>query len=279
MVPHCLVRTVKCLPLTVAERALQERKRLLLTHYSTSPEPTNQYSRPMETNRSAGRCVCLPCIWCMRAILRVVPFLFPVLIPNKIILIRIKALSLNMCVEFYRQAGLDYNASNIEFHFLSGGGGNFVAVSAMSIQLKHGWTQQQICTQNDPIYVNRRRRTWRKLNGCCFNMIPVHYNVVLEKLKVPCVEFVTTSTVVRGSIVYLVHTCMHEHPPCYSTYRQLMELMCREMPTTTKKKQQRFEILPKISSTNVFWRKEMHSTSLWSCRDTRNVFWWETVNL
>lgn len=29
-----------------------------------------------------------------------------------------------MCLEFYRQAGLDYNASNIEFHFLSSGGGN-----------------------------------------------------------------------------------------------------------------------------------------------------------
>lgn len=57
--------------------------------------------------------------------------------PDEIILIWVKAVSLNMCLEFYRQAGLDYDASNIEFHFLCGGG-NFVAVSAMSIQLKHG---------------------------------------------------------------------------------------------------------------------------------------------
>ena len=58
--------------------------------------------------------------------------------PDEIILIWMKALSLNMCLRFYRRAGLDYKASNIEFHFLSGSGGNFVAVSAMSIQLKHG---------------------------------------------------------------------------------------------------------------------------------------------
>lgn len=31
--------------------------------------------------------------------------------PDEIILIWIKALSLNMCFEFYRQAGPDYNAS------------------------------------------------------------------------------------------------------------------------------------------------------------------------
>lgn len=81
------------------------------------------------------------------AILRVVLFLLLVSV-----LICIKSTkSLNMCLEFYRQAGLHYNASNIEFHCLSSGGGNFVAVSAMSIQLKHGWTQQQICTQNNPI--------------------------------------------------------------------------------------------------------------------------------
>lgn len=41
-----------------------------------------------------------------------------------------------MCLEFYRPAGLDYDASNIEFHFLSSGGGNFVALSDSSIQLR-----------------------------------------------------------------------------------------------------------------------------------------------
>lgn len=41
---------VKCLPLTGAEKPLQERKRLLFDF----PQPTNQYSRPMEDNRSAG---------------------------------------------------------------------------------------------------------------------------------------------------------------------------------------------------------------------------------
>lgn len=40
-----------------------------------------------------------------------------------------------MCLEFYRQAVVDYNSSNIEFHFLSSSGGNFVAATALSIQL------------------------------------------------------------------------------------------------------------------------------------------------
>lgn len=31
IVPHCLVLAMKCLPLTVAEKTLQERKHLLLT--------------------------------------------------------------------------------------------------------------------------------------------------------------------------------------------------------------------------------------------------------
>ncbi len=50
--------------------------------------------------------------------------------PDEIVLIRIKALSLNMCL---RQAGSHYNATNIEFHFLSGSGGKFVAAGALSI--------------------------------------------------------------------------------------------------------------------------------------------------
>lgn len=55
-------------------------------------------------------------------------------------------LSLNMCLEFWWQAGRDYNASNIEFHFRS-----FVAVGVTSVQLKHGGAQQQACCQNHPM--------------------------------------------------------------------------------------------------------------------------------
>lgn len=146
IVPHRLLLAVKCLPLAVAEKTLQERKRLLLTRYSTSPEPTNQYTRTTEVNRAAG--------WCFSSIFDYASNSQSSLVcdssllgsPNEMILIWIKVLSLNMCLEFYRQACLDYDASNIEFHFLSSGGGNFVALGATSIQLNLGRTQQQICT-------------------------------------------------------------------------------------------------------------------------------------
>lgn len=58
---------------------------------------------------------------------------------------------------------------NIEFHSLSlCRWWQFVAMSAMSIQLKRGWNQQRIHTQNDPINLRTEWKKHRKLNCCYF---------------------------------------------------------------------------------------------------------------
>lgn len=84
IVPHCLVLAVKSLPLTVAEKELQERKCLPLPGYFVSP--TNKSIDVCKPIDQLDSLVCLPqpLIWCMWAILMIVSFLFSFSCPTRI---------------------------------------------------------------------------------------------------------------------------------------------------------------------------------------------------